>query len=176
MEVDNEKDVPWITTYTGKQVNLINIGEDEIDIVDIAHSLALTCRYMGHCNRFYSVAEHSVRLCDMVPSKMKPYALMHDAAEAYLGDMAFLPKRIMFPKFKEYENAIMGRIIRKYHINIDGDIKPYEYILLATEVRDLGINTKNWFLSEKPLDVKIRPWTWYTAKELFYYRFQKVIT
>jgi hypothetical protein len=76
----------WIQTYTGKQFHFLDPRPDEICIEDIAHALANTCRYGGHTARFYSVAEHSVYVsCYALPDHAL-YALLHDAAEAYLGD------------------------------------------------------------------------------------------
>lgn len=54
----------WIETYTGKQFSLDNPTPDMICLEDIAHSLSMICRYNGHCERFYSVATHSILLAD----------------------------------------------------------------------------------------------------------------
>ena len=77
-----------IVTYTGKIFDYSNIQPSMICIEDIAHSLALTNRYNGMTRYPYSVAEHCVRmaLCDELPGH--PLAkLLHDAAEAYIGDI-----------------------------------------------------------------------------------------
>ena len=78
---------PIITTYTGKQFNLL---EPTFDIDDIAHALSNTCRYAGHCSEFYSVAEHSVLVSHLMEELQlgDPFlGLMHDGHEAYLSDV-----------------------------------------------------------------------------------------
>lgn len=76
-------------TYTGRSVDILNPTEDMIDIIDIAHSLSNQCRFTGHTLSFYSVAEHSVRLSGrFLTLEDKRWALMHDAAEAYISDIA----------------------------------------------------------------------------------------
>jgi len=82
-----EYDEHWITTYTGKRFHYLDPQPEEIDIVDIAHALSLTCRFGGHCKEFYSVAEHSIRVAEIVPKEFQLLALLHDAGEAYTGDV-----------------------------------------------------------------------------------------
>ena len=50
----------WIQVYTGGQFWPLDPRPEEIHIEDIAHALALTCRFTGHCREFYSVAQHSL--------------------------------------------------------------------------------------------------------------------
>ena len=52
----------WAQTFTGRQFFPLDPDPQDIDIVDIAHSLAMQCRYNGHTDRFYSVAEHCVHV------------------------------------------------------------------------------------------------------------------
>ena len=77
----------WFTTYTGKKFHIFDPSLDEIDIADIAHSLSLICRYGGHLPEHYSVAQHSVLVSNLVPENIALEALLHDAEEAYTGDM-----------------------------------------------------------------------------------------
>ena len=82
-----------IETYTGRFVNAVDIKPEDVDFRDVVHSLAYTCRYGGHCRRFYSVAEHSIHCHDLaVEMKLSGVvclaALLHDAGEAYWHDLA----------------------------------------------------------------------------------------
>lgn len=80
--------MPTILTYTGRKFDLLNPDPSMICIEDIAHALSLKCRWGGHTSRFYSVAEHSLNVMSRVSEAAKFEALLHDAAEAYLGDIA----------------------------------------------------------------------------------------
>ena len=57
----------WIQTFTGKKFSPLEPRREDIDILDIAHSRSMQCRFNGHCRQFYSVAEHSVRVARILP-------------------------------------------------------------------------------------------------------------
>ena len=82
--IDNAR----ITTFTGKMFSLIDPVIDDIDIRDIAHALAMQCRWTGHSKFHYSVAQHSYYCSFLGPAKNALDHLMHDASEAYLSDMS----------------------------------------------------------------------------------------
>ncbi len=100
---------PFILTYTGKQFLYDEVTPDVIDIRDIAHSLSQLCRYTGHTNLFYSVAQHSLLVSEKMPGgpAAKLVGLLHDAAEAYTGDLASPLKKWMRNQEKEWEGATM---------------------------------------------------------------------
>ena len=83
----------WFVTYTGQRFYPLDARVDDIDIRDIAHSLSMQCRWMGHCKTFYSIASHSLaclRIAERTEGEAhyaKAWCLMHDAAEAYTGDI-----------------------------------------------------------------------------------------
>jgi hypothetical protein len=77
----------WMQTFTGRAFYPLDPRPEDIDPVDIAHALSLICRYGGHSSRFYSVAEHCVLMSHAVAPEHALWALLHDATEAYLGDM-----------------------------------------------------------------------------------------
>ena len=58
-----------LDTFTGKMVSIFSPDPDTICFEDIAHSLSNMCRYNGHCNDFYSVAEHLVLGTYLVPDE-----------------------------------------------------------------------------------------------------------
>ena len=101
----------WIHTFSGGRFSPLAEDPGPIDIVDIASGLSNECRYAGQC-RYYSVAEHSVRLSDWVWSgwsgspnrrNLAQYALLHDASEAYLSDVPRPLKNL--PEFEFYRLA-----------------------------------------------------------------------
>ena len=83
---------PFIQTLSGRRVNPLDAAPEDIDPADIARALSNLCRFGGHSKAFYSVAQHSAIVCDLLeergatPDELMA-ALLHDAAEAYLGDL-----------------------------------------------------------------------------------------
>lgn len=75
-----------MTTWSGLYFDPRTIAVEDVDIADIAHALSRQCRYNGHVDGFLSVARHSIWVANAVPSHAL-WGLLHDAAEAYLGDL-----------------------------------------------------------------------------------------
>lgn len=166
-------EVTWIETFTGKRVNPMHLDPELLDIVDIAHSLSQQCRFLGHCLTFYSIAEHSILVAELVErtisrdiydneeiAKTCLAALLHDAAEAYIGDIARPIKHDnMFKQVPEVERQILGKIMLKY--NCTGAdwalIKRADNIMLATEAEHLMADSgKGWYLPEPALSGGMR--------------------
>ena len=159
-------------TYTGKYVNPLNLNYDDIDIMDIAHHLSLLCRFNGACNEFYSVAQHSVYVASLVPEKDKLAAMLHDAHEAYFGDI-IRPLKIAIPELAKIEKRIAARILAKFEC-FGADwvaIKEADTIMLATEFRDLMKKTDGLSLPE-PRKKPINPWGANFAEHTFLEAFQ----
>lgn len=93
---------PLLVTFTGKKLDLFDPQAHLVDIRDIAHALANICRWGGHTAEFYSVAEHSI-LVSHVCSDPR-WGLLHDATEAYLGDIVRPLKRFL-PMYAQLEEA-----------------------------------------------------------------------
>lgn len=83
----------WILTHTGKRFDPLAPRAADIDHRDIAHALANLCRFNGHCTSFYSVADHSVGVAELVDPEWQMDGLLHDATEAYIGDITRPLKR-----------------------------------------------------------------------------------
>jgi hypothetical protein len=77
-----------IRTLSGRIMYPFDPRADEICLDDIAHSLAMLPRYTGHTIEPVSVAQHSCVVSRKVPAECALPALLHDAAEAYLNDIA----------------------------------------------------------------------------------------
>ena len=92
----------WIQTYTGRHYWPHDPRPDDVSIIDIAHVLSNLCRYTGHSLRFFSVAEHSVHVSRLVPAPLALHGLLHDASEAYCGDMA-KPTKTGLPDYQTME-------------------------------------------------------------------------
>lgn len=98
---------PYIMTSSGRKFHLLDMAENVFDIDEIADALSKLCRFTGHTSKFYSVAEHSVRVARSVPLAHRVAALLHDAPEAYLGDVAS-PLRSVLPDY----NAVYSHVER----------------------------------------------------------------
>lgn len=92
----------WMLTYTGRIYWPIDPRASEVNIEDIAHSLAYQCRYGGHCAAYYSVAEHSVLLSRLLPSALRLMGLLHDATETYVTDVP-RPLKPSLSNYREIE-------------------------------------------------------------------------
>tara|TARA_Y100000310_G_scaffold71589_1_gene67463 strand:+ start:2545 stop:3105 length:561 start_codon:yes stop_codon:yes gene_type:complete len=162
---------PWITTFTGKHVNLKQPSSDQITLVDIAHALSNVCRFTGHCNKFYSVAQHCIHVSSILPNHLKLTGLLHDATEAYLTDISS-PLKAVLPEYRKLENTMWSVIAKEFCLPdpLPSDIKHADRILLATEKRDLLNHPDEiWslLLGIIPLKMTIEPWTPAFAKEFF---------
>ena len=131
----NWRGKPFILTYTGKVFPFDSITEDCIDIVDIAHSLSQLCRFTGHTNMFYSVAQHSLLVSEKVPggAAVKLCALLHDGAEAYTNDLASPLKKWLEGEgccgsvYGSLQDSIQAMIYNKYGVtNIHEDVRLYD--------------------------------------------------
>lgn len=131
----------FIRTFSGKLVDPVNLSSYSVCIEDIAHALSNQCRFSGHVRRFYSVAEHSVRVmkkCSLDPLS----ALLHDASEAYLVD---LPRPLKYhPEFSFYrqvESEVTNAINIKFGLRslqeVADEIHIADKRMLATEMLGL---------------------------------------
>jgi hypothetical protein len=105
-----------IETFSGKFVDLSDPSPDSITMEDIGHALSQTCRYGGHCRRYYSVAEHSVFVSKRLERRGASRALQlaglhHDDAEAYLGDIPRPLKPLLGPTYKIMTDAVDEAIV-----------------------------------------------------------------
>ncbi len=135
----------FILTNNGHHFDYINLDNNVLDIEDIAHALANICRFAGHCKEYYSVAQHSVLVANLVPSIHYKAALFHDAAEAYLNDIPS-PLKVLLPDYKEITKKVEAWLQQVLEINIYApEIKQADLQLLAAEKRDLMLpNTQEW--------------------------------
>lgn len=120
---------------------------EEIFIEDIAHALSNICRYNGHTKEFYSVAQHSVLVSKYCKPEHALHGLLHDAAEAYVGDMVRPIKNMNnMSFFRETEDRICETIFNKFHLTYPypEDIKLADDMVLAIETRCVLDNIPDW--------------------------------
>lgn len=134
-----------IFTHTGRLVDPLNMTAEDVDIQDIAHALGNQCRYSGHCDTFYSVAQHSILMADMakmegVSLETQLKCLLHDAAEAYLSDIPRPLKHLEgFAFYREAEDALLDVIFERFGLapGMSPLLHYYDQVMLVTEQRDL---------------------------------------
>lgn len=172
----------WIQTYTGKSFYPLDPRVHDVDIVDIAHALSMLCRFNGHCRVFYSVAEHSIKVSKMVPNEDALWGLLHDAHEAYLGDITRPVKEELMTKNRDsiahIETKLTSCIAEAFGLpqDIPESVHEADNVLLATEAVDLlDANLKTWVEVPDPLPIRIQSTMFPgTAKDEFLGRFYEL--
>jgi uncharacterized protein len=156
---------PYLQTVSGRWVNPFDPDPAQLDAGDIARALANLCRFGGHCRSFYSVAQHSVIVSELVEQRGGDAedaftALMHDATEAYLGDMPH-PLKHRSPlgaAFKAAEEHLEQAIRARFRIRAEvPEIKRVDRALLATERRAFSAEDWHWPELEgvEPLELEL---------------------
>jgi 5'-deoxynucleotidase YfbR-like HD superfamily hydrolase len=172
---------PFLQTVSSRWVNPFDPDPEQLDAGDIARALANQCRFGGHCRVFYSVAQHSVIVSELVEQRGGDVedvfaALMHDAGEAYLGDMPHPLKHrsALGAAFKEAEAHLERALRERFRIKPDVPaVKPADRALLATERRAFSAETWHWPELEgvEPLDIELTAWSPDEAARAFAERF-----
>ncbi|WP_065259009.1 phosphohydrolase [Pseudomonas bananamidigenes] len=136
----------WILTHSGRRFNLVNPTAAMISPLDISHALSNLCRFNGHTRTHYSVAQHSLTVSSLVPDQYKLVALLHDATEAYIGDMT-RPLKALMPGFRMAEETIWRAICDRFNLDpvLPECVIRADLVALATERRDLmPIDPAEW--------------------------------
>ena len=164
-------------TISGLSVDLFNPKPEMISIRDIAHGLAMQCRYGGQVQTFYSVAQHNMHVMSLLPYEAKPYGLLIRAWAAYTGDMtpalvAVLEKsgalksdHPAFKVVKGLDRQIHERFGLKYPVpaTISGKLRAADDIATATEQRDLYVHDPIPLSRATPDRRTLKPKTWTAA-------------
>jgi hypothetical protein len=133
-----------IYTYSGRLIDVLDPRPADIAPEDIAHALACTCRFNGHSREFYSVAQHSILVAEICGH---PWGLLHDAAEAYMGDIVrplkgclALANERYLERWQSVEDRLLGVIANRFRVKGFPDedrLEEADNQALATEIRDL---------------------------------------
>ncbi len=170
----------FIQTFTGRRFYFDRLEENETLIDDIAHALALVNRFGGHTVSPYSVAQHSVIVSRLVAPQYKLQALLHDAHEAYIGDVVRAMKE-MFPQIRDLQHLIDEHIFAAFNVNATPEstavVKLVDNQVLATEASQLLSKECDWLPEwdlPEPLSIQISPWDWKRAEQAFLAEFLSV--
>ncbi len=161
----------WIQTSTGVRFEYMAPTAAMVTLFDVSHALSRLCRFNGAVRGFWSVASHSVLVADVAADMAKARGLdeieagyrglLHDAVEAYVGDMP-RPLKDLLPPYKEVENRCERAVRAYFGIDkqddaIDQIIKKADLILLATEARDFLPRYADKYLhGVEPMKKKLR--------------------
>jgi len=132
---------PTIGTVSGKEISYLNPDPMSIDIQDIAVGLSNVCRFAGQLETHYSVAQHSCAVaskvwCETTDPQKAMQGLLHDASEAYTGDVPTPLKRAVGTAFCEIETRLQSVIYEKYGVPVE----------MFPEVHEAD---KRWLITER---------------------------
>lgn len=167
----------FMSVYSGNKFYPLDPVADEVHIEDIAHALSHQNRFNGHLRWPYTVAQHSVNVMKVVRREhpddrnAQLFALLHDAAEAYIGDI-IRPVKYYLPEFKAIEDRIMEAVAEKFGFEMTKPataiVKTADNIMCAAEKRDLHPTKIDWPGMPDPVNEStIRPWDHSYAKGQF---------
>lgn len=104
----------YILTHSGKRFNYVNLDPAAVDIHDIAHALSQVNRFTGHSRFASSVAQHCIAASHYLQRRGAPTSvilggLLHDAHEAYFGDVPSPLKYFLgiSPQEKRIQNFVI---------------------------------------------------------------------
>ena len=169
---------PTILTAEGTYFDFTDPAGSAFGIWSIAHALSNICRYTGHCAVHYSVAQHSVLVSYQVPAEHALAGLLHDAAEAFIGDVAKPLKRLL-PDYQALEARVEAAVFARFGLppELPACVKHADLVLLLTEKRDLmpACANREWNLQGvQPMERRIRPWVPEQARTAFLQRFEEL--
>jgi len=147
-----------IQLMSGRMLDFKDPKPDQFTIEDIALGLSRQPRFGGHTKAFYSVAQHCVHLAQVVPKGYKMQALMHDASEAFMGDMS-TPLKHLLPDYMDIEEGVSGAIQKAFGFSpMSPLLEVADARMLITERNALlpTYNEKDW-AGHEPYPIKIRP-------------------
>ncbi|MEQ8345048.1 MAG: hypothetical protein RIB84_23740 [Sneathiellaceae bacterium] len=176
---------PYAGTASGRFVSLVAPAPAQISIRDIAHHLALQCRWAGATAAHYSIAQHSVLVAELLPPdpRLRALGLLHDAHEFVTGDICTPMKQAIGVRSDiERLPRIQARLDTAIHIACGLD-NPYpgdegpaiaaaDRAMLWAEARDLchpalTAVIHGEFRVPDPVPGRIKPWPWPEAEARF---------
>lgn len=143
----------WIQTFTGRRFYPLAPSPDDVCLEDIAHALAMICRWGGHVRHHFSVGQHSINVSLMVEHLGGDrhdcvYGLFHDGQEAYVGDMVRPLKMSAEMEVYRRTEDLVERAVFEYFgvrpsLDFDGMVKEIDRRMCVTEGRILLPNREN---------------------------------
>lgn len=141
----NDDRGPFISTYSGALFYVNECNVKDIPILDIANALGMNCRFNGHIDKFYSVAEHSVLVSNLVSPENALYGLLHDYEEAFISDIP-RPFKASITGHKEFADKVMANVCELYGLPLEfpDDVAYIDTHICAAEARVLSKVVPDW--------------------------------
>lgn len=143
----------YITSYSGVSVRCPGMRSSMVRWLDMANSLAMQVRFLGHIKDFYSVADHLVFCSLLAEAYGEPHDVVvacfkHDIHEAYIGDFPSPFKRVV-PGLKLFEHSVEAAVRDAVDLPADGDpiwarVKHYDLLALHCEAAVLFQESPEW--------------------------------
>jgi hypothetical protein len=167
----------WMQTHSGRRFYPLDPRPEEIDAEDIAHALSLLCRYGGHVDRFYSVAEHCVLMSEAVAPEHALAALLHDATEAYVCDVPRPLKRVL-TGYRDIEDRVWYAIAVHFSIDLvlPSEVHEADNRILINERTALMRRSERWGVDDThlPLPVEVTGWAPADAEDRYLTRLEEL--
>lgn len=173
----------WVELHSGKRFYPLDPRPEDVVLSDIIHALSNICRFNGHTREFYSVAEHSMLLHNAAalaehPERVLVWGLLHDAAEAYIGDMVRPLKHNSGAFAKEFRAAeariilCIGQALGLPADHATGIVGEFDKRLLVTEGEQVFPKPAEWtraphWVDVPRLPVRVRFWSPQRARNMF---------
>lgn len=171
----------WMQGFSGSKLNPMRLRPEDVDVRDVAHALSHTCRYSGHCDWHYSVAQHSVLVSRFCDPEDALWGLLHDASEYILGDVPTPLKRTwLYRPYRVLEARVMRVVCDRFGLphQEPRSVKRADRALLAAEVpvlmQPVHPEWFSWIQGIEPAGCEITEMSPRQARTLFLDRFNEL--
>jgi hypothetical protein len=163
---------PYILTASGRHFDLLDPTPDQVCIEDIAAALSKLCRFTGHTSDFYSVGQHCLHVMTLVPEHLRLEALLHDADEAYTGDVSTPTKLALGGAWQSFSQPIQTVVRARFGLppTLSPEVKRADIIALGVERANFMPGDRDeWpvLVGVDVPDVILRPLPHYLVENMF---------
>jgi len=166
----------WMQAYNSKIVHPFMPKPENFTLETVAHALSLKTRFNGHCNFFYSVAQHCVLVSEFCSPDNALWGLLHELDEVFLPDIPRPIKREI-PQWKKIAELHMRAGAEAFSLEypFPEEIHYVDAAALKAEMFDvMSAPPKPWGELPPRLEQTILPMTWQDAKQSFINRFYEL--